>query len=457
MSIETFVRLTRIESSAQDVFDWHTRPGALERLTPPWIRLTIPERTGGIENGARASLLIRRGPFTIRWEVEHMDCVRPRGFTDVQVRGPFAEWRHTHAFEQDNAACYLEDRVEYRLPFGAIGKLMADSYVRTELDRLFVYRHRVLSHDIAVHRAYPGSQPQRILLTGASGFIGTPLKHFLTAGGHHVVRLTRGAATADSIHWDPDAGQLDVDALEGFDSVIHLAGESLSAFRWSGAKKARILSSRAAGTRLLCETLAKLKHPPKTLLSASAIGWYGNRGAEILDEESAPGTGFLSDVCRQWEAATRPAEEKGIRTVHLRTGMVLSPAGGALAAMLPAFHAGLGGPIGSGYQFMSWITMDDVIEAIYHALLVPSLRGPVNLVTPTAAINRDYARMLGHILGRPAMLPFPAGLARILMGEMAEDLLLSSTRVEPHRLMNTGFIFHFPDLESALRHLLGRT
>lgn len=459
MNTQTFVRLTRVEASAGEVFAWHERPGALERLTPPWIRVSVPERTDGIRDGARVTLLIRKGPFAIPWVVEHRDYQPGRQFKDVQLHGPFAQWEHTHNFDQDGAACYLQDRVEYRLPFGAAGRWLGEHYVRSELERLFVYRHRVVSNDIAVHRAYPRApKPRRILLSGASGFIGTALRHFLTTGGYEVAALTRRANPAPGwISWDPARGQLDPAALEGFDAVIHLAGEPILSLRWTAAKKARILSSRAAGTRLLAETLSKLNRPPQSLLCASATGIYGERGGEILDESSAAGDGFLSRVCREWESATESAAAKGIRVVNLRFGLVLSPAGGALAAMLPAWNAGLGGPLGTGYQYGSWIALDDAIEAVYHAMLTPTLRGPLNIVAPTAAVNREFSRMLGGVIERPAVLRAPASLLNLALGEMARETLLASTRVEPRKLLDSGFVFHYPELETALRHVLGRT
>jgi uncharacterized protein len=228
-------------------------------------------------------------------------------------------------------------------------------------------------------------------------------------------------------------------------------------FRWTEAKKARIRESRISGTQLLCNALASLKKPPRVLLSASAIGFYGHRGSEILHEESEPGTGFLSGLCRAWELATKPVSDRGIRVVHLRTGVVLSAAGGALGAMIVPFLFGLGGPFGDGWQFMSWIAIDDVIGAIHHALTTDTLAGPVNVVGPYVAVNRDFAKTLGAVVGRPSFLRVPAFVARVAMGELADELLLASARVEPRKLLDSGFIFHYPDLEGALRHVLGRT
>lgn len=298
----------------------------------------------------------------------------------------------------------------------------------------------------------------RILVTGASGLIGSALVPALAGAGHDVLRLTRGAGRrrAGTVLWDPAAGTIDRAALEGLDAVVHLAGENISTGRWTAEKKARIRDSRVEGTRLLTTALAGLDTPPHTLVAASAIGFYGHRGRDEVDEDSAPGAGFLADVCREWEAATAPAVQRTIRVVQLRIGVVLSSDGGALASMLTPFRLGLGGPVGSGNQYMSWIAIDDVVAAVQFALTTTALAGPVNAVAPQPVQNREFAQTLGRVLGRPAIVPFPAFAVRALFGEMGEELLLSSTRVIPHRLQEAGFTFRFPTLEPALQHLLGK-
>jgi uncharacterized protein (TIGR01777 family) len=279
----------------------------------------------------------------------------------------------------------------------------------------------------------------------------------LIAGGHTVTRLVRSTprpGQAD-IPWNPAARSIGTPALEGLDAVVHLAGDNIASGRWTAAKKTSIRNSRVQGTTVLCEALAQLVTPPTVLLSASAIGYYGVRGETILREESPPGTGFLAEVCQVWEAATAPAAQRGIRVVHLRFGMVLSPAGGALAKMLTPFRLGLGGVIGTGKQYMSWIALDDVLGAIHHALHTETLQGPVNVVAPSAVTNREFTTTLGKVLRRPTWLPLPAFAVRLMFGEMGDALLLASTRVTPARLMASGYTFQYPELEKALQHLLG--
>ena len=298
-----------------------------------------------------------------------------------------------------------------------------------------------------------------VLVTGASGLVGSALVPFLTIGGDHVIRLVRSTPRpgAAEVYWAPETGSIATPGLEGLDAVVHLAGENIATGRWTPEKKARIRHSRVQGTRVLCEALAQLAEPPTVLVSASAIGYYGSRGAEVLREQSRPGTDFLAQVCRDWEAATEPAIKRGIRVVHLRIGVVLSPAGGALAKMLGPFKLGLGSVIGTGQQYMSWIAIDDLVSVIHHTLITTTLQGPVNAVAPQAVTNHEFTKTLGRVLGRPTLLPLPAFAARLAFGEMAEALLLASTRVEPARLQETGYTFRYPDLEGALRYLLGKT
>ena len=295
-----------------------------------------------------------------------------------------------------------------------------------------------------------------IVVSGSSGLVGSALVSSLTAGGHRVTRLVRRAPGGPDIAWDPAEGVRDLPKLEGVDGVVHLAGENIAAGRWTEARKAEIRRSRVEGTRRLSESVAKLSRRPKVLVSASAIGFYGDRRDEILTEDSAPGGDFLAQVCREWEAATEPASRAGIRVVQLRFGMILSPAGGALKKMLLPFKMGAGGRIGSGTQYMSWIAIDDAIGAIHHSLSTESLTGPVNAVAPTPVTNAEFTRTLARVLSRPAIAPMPAFAARLAFGELADALLLSSQRVMPTRLQASGYRFRYPELEAALRHLLGQ-
>jgi len=299
----------------------------------------------------------------------------------------------------------------------------------------------------------------RVAVSGSTGLVGSEVVASLSAAGHEVVRLVRRvpAPGEKAVRWDPEKREIDAAGLEGLDAVVHLAGENVGSGRWTAARKAAIRDSRVDGTRLLCEALAGLARPPKTLVCASAIGIYGDRGEELLTEESPPGTGFLSEVCREWEAASAPAVRQGIRVVALRTGVVLSPKGGALSRMLPPFRAGLGGVIGSGRQYVGWIALDDLPEIVLHALRREDLRGPVNAVAPRPVTNREFTGALGKALSRPTPLPVPAFALRLAVGrEMADALLLASARVVPRRLEETGYPFRFPELGAALRHLLAR-
>ena len=294
----------------------------------------------------------------------------------------------------------------------------------------------------------------RVLVSGATGMIGRALRRELEGRGHEVTALSRSRPSSrDTVRWDPERGSVDLSRLEGHEAVVHLAGESIMG-RWTRGKKAQILESRVRGTRFLAESLGRLREPPRVMVSASASGYYGDRGDEVLTEESGPGGGFLSRVCQEWERAADPARRAGIRVVHPRLGIVLSREGGALAAMLPAFRLGLGGRVGNGRQWWSWIHIDDVPGAILHAIENGTLEGPVNLCSPNPVRSGEFVRVLARVLGRPALFPLPAAAARAVLGEMADELLLASARMEPAKLKETGYGFRYPELEGALREML---
>ncbi len=455
----SFQRRCRIAVPAEELFAWHAQAGAFERLIPPWERIELLERTGGIEDGARTVLRLHKGPLRLRWVAVHRDFRAGRQFVDEQVEGPFAAWRHTHRVAPERSdSSILEDEIDYRLPLGPLGDSLVGPFVRRDLDRTFRFRHRRTADDLQRHRQLAGKPRLRVAISGASGLIGRQLAAFLSSGGHSVIRLVRRAPRAGSgeIHWDPARRVIDATALDGVDAVVHLSGRSIAAWRWTRAVKRDIWESRVETTRLLADALAGLKNPPRTLIAASAVGYYGDRGDEVVSEESGPGSGFLADLCQAWEEASKPAQAAGIRVVNLRTGLVLTAAGGVLRRLLLPFRLGLGGVLGDGRQVMSWIALDDVLGAILQLLFATDLSGPVNTVSPLPVTNREFTETLGSVLRRPTLVPTPAPLLRALFGEMGQALFLEGSRVRPRRLSDDNrFQYLYPDLERALRHELG--
>ena len=294
----------------------------------------------------------------------------------------------------------------------------------------------------------------KVAVTGSSGLIGSSLVSYLSKKDIVVSKILRENPEDDDISWKPENGDWDSDFTGGVDGIVHLAGENVASGRWTKAKKEKIRNSRIEGTKRLCEHILKLPTPPSVLVCASAIGYYGNRGVEFLNEGSSRGSGFLPDVCLGWEEAAESVSKAGIRVVNVRFGIVLSKDGGALAKMMTPFKIGMGGKIGSGTQYMSWIAMDDVTSAIYHTLITESLKGPVNVTAPNPVTNKEFTNTLGEVLKRPAVVPIPAFAAKLAFGEMANDLLLASTKVAPKRLSDSGYKFQYPELENALKHVL---
>lgn len=454
-----FEKQSRIEVPVKELFNWHNRPHVFERLAPPWEKVRVIERKGGIQQGGRMVLEVQQGPFRRRWVAVHGDYIEGTQFVDEQVQGPFAKWAHTHQMlPETETTSLLKDHIEYRPPLGFLGQAVTGGYIRKKLERVFAFRHTRTQNDLKRYHPYAAQPPLKIAVTGASGLIGTALTTFLSCAGNEMKTLVRRRPRLESpeIFWDPYHGELDKASMESLDAVIHLAGENIGAGRWTRRRKGSILGSRLEGTRFLSETLAGLKHPPKVFISSAAIGFYGNRGDETLTEESALGQGFLSEVCQAWEGATEPARKAGIRVVNVRTGIVLSSLGGALAKMLMPFQMGFGGVIGTGNQWMSWISLEDLV-GIYHYLIhAEGLSGPVNAVAPNPVSNRGFTKVLGKVLGRPTLLPLPEFMVKTLFGEMGKALLLEGQRVHSVKLASSGFSFIYPDLESALHWELGR-
>lgn len=439
------------------VFAWHMRRGALERLLPPWEDVRVVAREGGIQDGGTVTLRARRGPLKADFTVRHTVVEKNRLFRDEQESGPLESWVHDHEFEaRGDGATLLRNRIDWEPPLGSAASVFTRGVIESELRRFFAFSGRRLGRDLARHAAWDGP-PLRVAMTGASGFVGSALRDFLTTGGHEVLPIVRRKPRRKhgEIYWDPMEGRIEGPRLEGVDAVVHLAGESISRGRWNAPKKKAIWRSRIVGTRLLVAALSRLRRPPSVLVSSSAIGYYGNRGAERLVEDSRPGKGFLSDLCREWESEAAKADRSGIRVVQLRTGLVLSPAGGALGTMLLPFKMGIGGRLGTGRQYVSWIDHDDLVGLIFHAITTPSLRGPVNATAPHPVPNATFTTILGRALRRPTLLPVPSLAVKGMFGEMGKALLLEGARVIPAAAVRSGFRFDFEGLDESLAHQLG--
>ena len=451
---EIYEHRSTINAPAAQVLKWHWNPGTMNRLMPPWQNVKVLQAATSPQNGQRAILQLTMGALKLDWVAEHCDYIDGEQFADKQLSGPFAYWHHTHrVLPIDGTSCTLVDRVEYSLPAAELSEPFMGPWIKANLQRLFKYRHAVTAADLKMYNQL-GGRSMKVLITGSNGLVGSHLISFLTSQGHQVTTMTRKITSANQILWDPETGQVDKGRLEGFDAVVHLAGENIASGRWSREKKASIRTSRVQGTKLLSETLASLATPPKVLISASAIGYYGDRGDKILTEESAAGEGFLADVCREWESATDSARERGIRVAELRIGVVLSPKGGALTKMLPPFRMGAGGRLGTGKQFMSWIALDDLVGVIEHILVNEELSGPINAVAPNPVTNSEFTSALGASLHRPTIFPVPGLAINLLLGEMANDLLLASTRVQPTKLLASGYVFRYAHVAPLLKQML---
>lgn len=453
----TSVYRSHLPVSASDVLAWHSRDGAFERLTPPWTDVAVLAAHGTTAPGDTKTLRIAAGPFHRDWSLVHAANEHHPGFVDRQVAGPFKQWTHEHSFIDDSdGGSWLVDTITYSPPFGMVGRNVLQNPIQQQLTRLFQFRHRRTKNDLLRIARFAGPTPQRIAITGSTGLVGSELVSFLNAAGHQVVPIVRRTTgDREEIRWDPASGSIDSAKLEGIDAVIHLAGDSIAKGRWTSAKKQRILESRRAGTELIANTLASLKQPPKVLVSASAVGYYGNRATERLTESSEPGEGFLADVCQAWEHATHPAVAAGIRVVHPRFGIVLSGKGGMLKQLAPLFRLGFGGRLGSGEHYLSWIDIDDLIGVLVESVTNEQLSGPVNAVAPTPVTNTEFTKTMGRVLRRPTLVPAPAPLVRLALGEMAEGLLLASQRAEPVALDTIEFPFAYGLLEDSLRNELG--
>ncbi len=475
--MESFVHSSRIEQPLEKVFAWHTREGAFERLTPPWEHFKVIERRGNIQNNGLVKIKAKIGPLSITWVVRHSEYVPEKQFKDLQIKGLFSSFVHSHLFEPFGTSCLLKDRIEYSLPAGPMGRMIARRIVDRKLRKIFDYRHRIIKEDLQTHlvidRIRKSERPLTIALTGASGFVGSSLGPFLTTGRHRVVPLFKKQHISPSKSGRASTfnryDNLDVLDNHKVDAVVNLAGESIFG-RWTKEKRRKLSESRLNTTRTLCEKLASLVEPPDVLVSVSAIAYYGDRGDEVLSEDSlagnrassipsrVPSVDYLSDLCRQWEQATHIAKEAGIRVVNLRLGIVLSSSGGLLAKILPIFKSGLGGKIGSqGNQYMSWIALEDLLAIVMYIIADEDIDGAVNAVSPNPVTNSDFTETLGKILSRPTFVPAPKFLLRSILGrDLTEALLFSSTRVVPTRLINSEYRFHFPYLELALRNTLGK-
>ncbi|MFM1803229.1 MAG: hypothetical protein RL136_108 [Planctomycetota bacterium] len=458
-----FHRASRVDVEADELGAWHFREGAIIRLIPPWERIRVVREATPLVDGARAEIDIHKGPMSVRLIAEHEGVLPPREFTDFQVRGPFGSWRHVHRFLPDpEGRAMIEDSIRFRPPLGAIGNLLAGRLMDREVARQFEFRHARTREDLRRHAelaARFGHGRLKIGVTGANGLVGRQLCAFLSTGGHEVVRFVRGvAAGPHERSWNPADPRSGVapDAVDGLDAVVHLAGEPIAEGRWTEARKRAILESRVHGTAAMANAIARAARKPRAFVCASAIGYYGDRGSDWVDERSALGTGFLAEVVHAWESAAQPAADSGVRTVHARIGFVVSAAGGGLARMLLPFKMGLGGPIGNGRQGMSWIALDDLIALLAFAVMNDDLRGPVNAVAPGALPQRGFARVLGRVLHRPAVAPLPAPIVRLMFGELGQRLLLEGAFVRPSVLAGAGFRFAYGDLEHALRLELGR-
>ncbi|MFI5334980.1 MAG: TIGR01777 family oxidoreductase [Chlamydiales bacterium] len=441
-----FCKTAQLSRPAQEVFNWHERVGAIERMLSSLKELRLLAH-----EGRRLTLQIRIGLSWEKWVLELHTSPETLSGKFVQIEGPFRDWSYTFALTaQDARRCALVEQVEFSLPFP-----LSTARFYKKVERYFRWRHKTLEDDLISYAKNP-LPPLKILVSGSTGLIGSALVPFLRAAGHHVVPLARSKKGVDpsSLTWHPESGELEINSLEGFDLVIHLAGENIAKRRWTKDQKQRLFLSRTRDTWFLTQALLRLNSPPKTVICASACGIYGDRGDELLTEESSPGQGFLADLCVKWEEAASTLEKRNIRLIQSRFGPGLSSNGGFLEKMLPFFRLGLGGKLGSGKQLIPWVALDDMVGALYHLIAHQEIKGAVNICSPEPVTQEVFAKTLAQLLHRPAFFHIPSFLVRLAFGELADALLLSSQNARPKKLLESKYEFRYQKLKDALETII---
>lgn len=463
IEIPTFKHEYTHNATQEEIWKWYDSPGAFRRIMPEWEGIS-PIQAGALRDGEETIFKVSLGPVKQKWIARHHSVKPGESFADTMVKGPFGAWDHQHEFipKSDNETV-VSDTVNYRLPFHIFTGWSAGFTVLPRMRQMFHYRSTRVTKDLDRISQYENKPRQKVLVSGSTGMIGLQLCAFLEAGGHEVYRLLRPKTrlppdvNSDKVViWDDITGDIIKGDMEGFDSIIHLAGAGIGDKRWSKKRKKLIRDSRVIPTTNLSKIISNLENPPKKLLCASAVGFYGNRGTEVIDETSEPIDDFLSTICQEWENSTSAASESGVNVIHMRTGIVVSPFGGALAKLLLPAMMGAGGPVGGGKQIQSWISLDDEIYAIHHLMMEESCNGAYNLTAPKPVSQKQFMKVLGKVLRRPAFIPLPGFVLKLMYGEMGKKLVLEGQDVRPSRLLESGFKFTHTELEDCLRNCLGK-
>jgi hypothetical protein len=463
INLPLFVHKAKFDANKKQIWDWYNSDGAFRRIMPEWEGIQ-PINAGRLVDGDETIFKVKMGPLRQKWVARHHSVVPGESFADRMIKGPFGAWNHHHEFEsRTGEVTSVIDNVEYKLPLHIFTGWSAGFTVLPRMKQMFEFRSVRVANDLKQIQATAKLPRQRILVSGSTGMIGLQLCAFLEAAGHDVHRLLRPSTKLPSdvdsskvVKWNDLTGELLEGDMNGFDSIIHLAGAGIGDKRWSKKRLKLIRDSRIIPTGNLANIVAGLVNPPKKILCASAVGFYGNRGTEVLDEDSSAGNDILSDLCRDWENSSRAAKDAGINVINLRTGIVMSPLGGALAKLLLPAKMGAGGPVGGGKQMQSWISLDDEIYAIHHLMMKEDSEGAYNLTAPNPVSQKQFAKTLGKVLRRPAFAPLPGFVIKILFGQMGKKLVLEGQDVRPNRLLESGYEFTHSELESCLRSCLGK-
>jgi len=453
--MSVFEKKTRLNFTPETVFKYHENPGALKRLSPPWQKISVKLHKGGIQKGAKVKMHLY-DPVKITWKAVHTKYEKNLFFEDIQTFGPFSQWKHKHIFSEDeNGLCEMTDKIEFKLFFHLLTFPLFKKILIKKLDSIFRFRHKILKRDLEINSRF--NEKKTILISGSGGVLGNLLIPRLTTAGHVVKKLVRRMPKNENeFYWNPDKGIIDLNAFSGTDAVVNLSGEPIGSGIWTKKKKKKIISSRKNTASLLAETINSLENPPELFISSSATGFYGNRGEERLNEDSSAGGLFISQVCKVWEEAALQCRNRKTRTVILRTGIVLTPEGGALPLILKGFYTGTAAVPGKGDQYVSWISHEDWINGIYSIIFNRNIKGYVNLCSNNPVTFKRLMTDISESLDIPFYFKIPSLIIKLLLGRKGYETVLCGAKVFPDKLLANGFKFFHKSPKEALDEMLGK-